>query len=313
MGAAGWAAAADRDGSRRCAELLAAIYDAPDDRALRQVYADALLEAGDPRGELIAIQCAGPRADAAARRRERALLAAHGTAWLGAIAPVVRRRGAAFRGGFLAVAREHRRLGRADLGGEGGELLAAREWRTVEEIDLSERGELAVAFLRRPLPVLRRVWGVQLADVSRALARVTAPWVTLGLSSLHGLALAPALERLPLLTELDLAALPIAEALEAVRALRAAGALRVRLCVPPWQLGAQLAAALALGAAELELVPAPEISLTYRGECARLVGARLVGGAGRGAPGSYGDAVCRALARIAPAARAGSGAARPGP
>jgi uncharacterized protein (TIGR02996 family) len=31
-------------------ELLAAIYAAPDDLALRQVFADALLERGDPRG-----------------------------------------------------------------------------------------------------------------------------------------------------------------------------------------------------------------------------------------------------------------------
>ena len=48
------------------AELLAQIYANPDDDALRAVYADALLERGDPRGELITLQLERTRAGAPA-------------------------------------------------------------------------------------------------------------------------------------------------------------------------------------------------------------------------------------------------------
>jgi uncharacterized protein (TIGR02996 family) len=54
--------------------LLVAIAAAPDDDAPRLVYADRLLADGDPRGELIALQCAG--------RDATRLLAKHGKAWL---------------------------------------------------------------------------------------------------------------------------------------------------------------------------------------------------------------------------------------
>src|ERR1043165_3448158 len=67
-------AAADAD-----AELLALVYAAPDDDGPRLVYADALLERGDPRGELIALQIArarGPVSDDA-RAREAELLTDH--------------------------------------------------------------------------------------------------------------------------------------------------------------------------------------------------------------------------------------------
>lgn len=68
-------------------DLIDTIVASPDDDAARRVYADALLEAGEPQGELIHIQCdlaAGgyPRAEAVARRRrERELLQEHGSRW----------------------------------------------------------------------------------------------------------------------------------------------------------------------------------------------------------------------------------------
>lgn len=68
------------------AALLAEIVARPDDDAPRLVLADLLTARGDPRGELIALQCrlaAAP--DDAARRSlriaENKLLAAHGEAW----------------------------------------------------------------------------------------------------------------------------------------------------------------------------------------------------------------------------------------
>lgn len=62
----------------------------PDDEEARRVLADALLERGDPRGELIAVQCRlaavpqdewGPEERRLAER-EQALLDAHGAAWV---------------------------------------------------------------------------------------------------------------------------------------------------------------------------------------------------------------------------------------
>src|SRR5213082_3411492 len=74
-------------------EFVAQIVAAPDDDRPRLVYADHLMEKGDPLGELIAVQCALARHDATdedvgdvprLRVRERALLAAHGKAWTSA-------------------------------------------------------------------------------------------------------------------------------------------------------------------------------------------------------------------------------------
>lgn len=55
--------------------LEAMVHEAPDDDDRRLVFADALLEAGDPRGELVVLQLARARgtADAEQRAREQAL------------------------------------------------------------------------------------------------------------------------------------------------------------------------------------------------------------------------------------------------
>jgi uncharacterized protein (TIGR02996 family) len=63
-------------------DLEAQLRDAPDDDALAQVYADWLIERGDPRGELAMAQLRG---DAA---REREILDANG-GWLAGVSPEV--------------------------------------------------------------------------------------------------------------------------------------------------------------------------------------------------------------------------------
>ena len=73
----------------------------PDDDEVRRVYADRLLERGDPRGEFIALQL-GPRSDASARR-EAALLKAHGHTWLGSLDCHLTRGGRRWERGFLAA------------------------------------------------------------------------------------------------------------------------------------------------------------------------------------------------------------------
>jgi uncharacterized protein (TIGR02996 family) len=83
---------------------LAAIYAQPDDDAPRLVYADALQERGDARGELIALQIrlATEAGEPAMRVRERELLREHGDAWLGELSPIVLAP-FAFERGFLAM------------------------------------------------------------------------------------------------------------------------------------------------------------------------------------------------------------------
>jgi uncharacterized protein (TIGR02996 family) len=98
--------------------LLAQILASPDDRALRTVYADALIDAGDPRGTFVAQQSALDELDPLDERyapmlaSTHRLLAAHGKAWLGGFDervkidmigrdPVGRFANAVFRRGFL--------------------------------------------------------------------------------------------------------------------------------------------------------------------------------------------------------------------
>ncbi len=76
----------DPDRSRPRASLSTLLDDIvahPDDDRPRLVYADALSDRGDPRGEFIALQCADRATTSAAhRQREEELLAAHRAEWL---------------------------------------------------------------------------------------------------------------------------------------------------------------------------------------------------------------------------------------
>ena len=77
------------------ARLIEAIVEAPDDDAPRLVYADFLQTKGDPRGELIQLQCqlaAAPDDDRrrAIRIQENKLLAAHRDAWLAPLYALLR-------------------------------------------------------------------------------------------------------------------------------------------------------------------------------------------------------------------------------
>ena len=106
-------------------ELVAAVFDDPRADEPRLIYADWLLERGDPRGEFINLQFArhgGQRADKKGPgERELELLSSHREAWIGTlrcITPVE------FRRGFVAKAR----LSGFDLD------LENPEWSTIEEL-----------------------------------------------------------------------------------------------------------------------------------------------------------------------------------
>ncbi len=123
--------------ARTAEELLAAVYANPDDDVPRQIYADFLLERGDPRGEFIALQLQRAR-DAAPSARETELLAKYGKQWLGPLAIVLRwgksYSNTKFERGFVSVAdfidhaEKKLRLIAADPGWATIEELARGNW-----------------------------------------------------------------------------------------------------------------------------------------------------------------------------------------
>jgi uncharacterized protein (TIGR02996 family) len=104
-------------------DLLAAIYEHPDDDGPRLVYADWLQERDDPRGEFITLQLAG---DA---KRAKPLGNKHKKALLGPLAPIVAA-DVEFRRGFVAKCTAKFRNQRDAE--HYGNLPA---WRTVEELE----------------------------------------------------------------------------------------------------------------------------------------------------------------------------------
>jgi|GEM_PF-7059535 len=151
-------------------ELLARIYARPDDDALRAVYADWLVERGEPRGELISLQL-GPSSEAV-RKREAQLLGQHGAEWLGPLARVCE--SYRFERGFLSEARVH--PGRALA------LAAERSWATLRTLWIWDRdAALPTALLRSPeLRGLRVLGGVG-HDHLVTLLDSDAPWPWSGL------------------------------------------------------------------------------------------------------------------------------------
>lgn len=145
------------------AELLAAIYAAPDDDAPRAVYADWLQQRGDPRGELIALQLLRAQGGGTPEQadREHELLAAHGAGWL---APLpISEVGVRFERGFVSG---------CDTTGFLDENPA---WATVSDVN-SVPGRDACH--THSLRVLRAGDGgiAQLARLARPLAVETLAW-----------------------------------------------------------------------------------------------------------------------------------------
>jgi uncharacterized protein (TIGR02996 family) len=194
------------------AELLAAVYAAPDDDARRQVLLDHLLETGDPRGEFMALQLAAVdrQLDKKELARMRALLKQNATAWLGSIAHVVVRDEMVFERGFLASCRmqifewhggpEWSTVRALDLRGKLSDYssVAGRLFPSLREVD-NANAETAASIFAREKPTLWTHFGMsrattdaQIADMHRqGLLRTTAlPHVTS--LSLRGGSLSPA-------------------------------------------------------------------------------------------------------------------------
>jgi uncharacterized protein (TIGR02996 family) len=109
--------------------FLQAVYDDPSSDAPRKVYADWLMQRGDPRGEFIALQC-GP-SGAASLARQNELFVQHGTGWLGALEPVVVKSALYdFDRGFLSIARV-----RLMTAAQIKEIPGARDWALIRRIN----------------------------------------------------------------------------------------------------------------------------------------------------------------------------------
>jgi uncharacterized protein (TIGR02996 family) len=91
-------ATARRPEGKQADELLAQVLADPRDDGARAVLADALVELGDPRGELIALQLAPPTPEST--RRANAIIKQHRDALLGVLAPAVTE--ATFAKGFAS-------------------------------------------------------------------------------------------------------------------------------------------------------------------------------------------------------------------
>ena len=84
----------------READFLKQLAERPDDRALRLVFADFLIERGDVRGEVIAL-CERGQLSLTERRRVARLTAQHRAQWLGPLAALCDVPRTRFEGGFL--------------------------------------------------------------------------------------------------------------------------------------------------------------------------------------------------------------------
>lgn len=105
------------------AAALDAIRAAPDDDGPRLVWADELLARGDPRGELIAVQCRLETTTGEARegllRRQAELVQAHGERWVGRLPSLVTKW--SWRRGFV----DHVEMTLEQLVNGGHEIAAA--------------------------------------------------------------------------------------------------------------------------------------------------------------------------------------------
>lgn len=149
------------DGARERA-LLAAIHADPTSDGPRAIYLDLLLERGDPRAELLALQLAPRPAepDAARARDARCdeLVRRHQAAWLGELAPHVDH--ARFERGFPASIHLRDRATPAP----------GSAWATVTTISRGLPVDDA-----HPMPALVEAWSLATADLERLADLATPP------------------------------------------------------------------------------------------------------------------------------------------
>jgi uncharacterized protein (TIGR02996 family) len=117
-------------------QLLEQVYLSPQDLGARRLYADWLVEQGDPRGELIALQCARVAGGwtIASEQREAQLLYEHGRKWLGPFGKYIG--GYRFERGFLAAC-ELTAVTKAMIGHASWSTVSHFTFRDVDGVEVS--------------------------------------------------------------------------------------------------------------------------------------------------------------------------------
>lgn len=181
-------------------ELWQQVCEAPHDAELRRILADALLDAGDPRGELIQLQSLPlERQTYEVLARCDELIAEHWYPWLGVVADVLDREGTYFRHGFLdeIVVRA--------TPAELARVRGNRELHTVRAVrpGYSDHAQFIRFVAELPYePVM-----LELRDPSPELAAVRAHWRTRGLTVRFIAGLADLAPTFPDLEQLELSPL----------------------------------------------------------------------------------------------------------
>lgn len=150
---------------------LADVMAEPEDLDLRMVWADALQQRGDPRGELAAIQLAG-RATYESWMREHELVTDHGKKWANPIgeyfaAPFVYE-GGVFAGGRPAYGFDS---DPDDLKGTPGASFDEPAWRAVTTIVGLDHGSRVLDEPDVPIRRLREVWEHEAIELLEKYAR----------------------------------------------------------------------------------------------------------------------------------------------
>jgi len=185
------------DGGER---LLAAIYADPARDEPRLVYADWLLDRGDPRGELIVLQCdRARRGDETPSARERELLEANRHLWAGGLRDTIFPSEAVFTRGFLSSVWLSSWPNDATVGDPS--------WSTVEHMTCRSPDPLGPRFDRllvdaplRSLVAVKQLSTYDAIAVASARPSASHAWTTLGLAATmaRGPSLAEALSALEL-------------------------------------------------------------------------------------------------------------------
>ncbi len=151
--------------------LFRAVHEDPQSDERRLTLATALLEAGDPRGELISLQLARARVerdggvvDAKLALREAALIRKHAKNWIGKLAAVTVRDWLVFERGFLVAAAFHSRKSR-----DADAAVGAPEWSTVRILARSGFRALPAAVVLHPVMRSLLTIGVPLETVASLL------------------------------------------------------------------------------------------------------------------------------------------------
>ena len=144
--------------------LLAAVHADLADDAARLVYADALLESGDVRGEHIILQVERARTGAPPSARELTLERTNGRAWVGPA------------GAWLTALRYERGFLVAGAHAGRGATLAPEAaddpvWLTVEELDMAKGSDVVPFLSGSMLRSLRKVTGLLAQDLVRITGR----------------------------------------------------------------------------------------------------------------------------------------------